>query len=258
MKRPKPTLKCRGLGRGCRLCSGFSLTPKATSAWSASDPDLRGTGPPGAGVTNSEPRSAPGEPARRASSAARGLDSLWRGRWQLGRGPGARARRRDTDPTPEGAGHPAGVRDGRPLPLRLASMLGSSCGHTAGTWGVPFGPSRGRHGSPLQRLGEKRAGGRGGAAAGAWRAAGGWGRAPRRRIVTSSHRDAPRGPALWVRGERRTGGRRGEALACGSAALLPAGTPPPAPGRPCRCGTSGKTSRPHRASVSPGSRLSSG
>lgn len=69
-------------------------------------------------------------------------------------GPGS-ARGRDTDPTPEGAGHPAGVRDGGPLPLRLASMLGSSCGHTAGTWGVPFDPSQGRAGSPLHRFGER-------------------------------------------------------------------------------------------------------
>lgn len=151
MKRPKLTPitpKCRGRVRG-DLIRG--------SGRSASDPDFRGTGPPGAGVINSEPTSAPGEPASRASSAARGLDSLWKGRRQRrrpGRGPGARARGRDAYPTPEGAGQPAGARDGGPLPLRLASMLGSSCGHTAGTCGIPFSPSRGRAGSPRQRFGE--------------------------------------------------------------------------------------------------------
>lgn len=96
MKRPKLTPitpKCRGRVRG-DLIRG--------SGRSASDPDFRGTGPPGAGVTSSEPASAPGEPAKRASSAAIGLDSLWKGRRQRrrpSRGPGARARAAAT-PTP--------------------------------------------------------------------------------------------------------------------------------------------------------------
>ena len=67
----------------------------------------------------------------------------------------ARAPGRDAKPTPEGAGQPAVAREGGPLPLRLASMIGSSCGNTAGTCDVSFGPSRGPAGSPRHMFKER-------------------------------------------------------------------------------------------------------